>query len=281
MRSSTGLGHWLKNSVIMVLPCLLATPVMAEQPSTRLTIEQIYGQQRVRTVMVIGSASIAFLSDSNKLSSLYNSETGDLWLLDHERQLAQQINRKEVQIFADRLAGEVAKFEASIASLPDDERALSMKRFEQLFEPANQRAARQVDEFLPQGRAGEFAGIPCQWHDMVEHQSTGDKLLGVACLAETQLVSQGQVLTSFFSDLVAFSDIVKNADTGPIQFPVMGNLMALPSGPEMMAIKISNSPDLSNRKAEMEVISASTELHSSDQYQIPAGYRQQRFSEPL
>jgi len=254
---------------------------MAERPSTRLIIEQVYGEQRVRTVMVINNASVAFLSDSNELSSLYNSETGDLWLLDHERQLAQQINQKEVQIFADRLAVEVAKFEASIASLPDDERALSMKRFEQLFERANQKAARQVDEFLPQDRVGEFAGIPCQWHDMVEHQSTGDKLLGVACLAETHLIAQGQALTSFFSDIVAFSSIVKKADTGPIQFPVIGNLMALPSGPGMMAIKISNSPDLSGRKVEMEVISASTERHSSNQYHIPAGYRQQRFSESL
>ncbi|MEH6563014.1 MAG: hypothetical protein V7713_16455 [Marinobacter sp.] len=254
---------------------------MAEQLSTRLTIEQTYGEQRIRTVMVVGGASVAFLSDSNELSSLYNSETGDLWLIDHEHRQAQQINRKEVQIFADRLAIEVAKFEASIASLPDDERDLSMTRFEQLFERANQRAARQVDEFVPQDRAGEFAGISCQWHDMIEHQSTGDKLLGVACLAETHLVAQGQALTSFFSDLVAFSNIVKNADTGPIQFPVIGNLMALPSGPGMMAIKISNSPDLSSRKAEMEVISASTERHLSDQYQIPAGYRQQRFSESL
>lgn len=231
--------------------------------------------------MLISNTSVAFLTDSNELSSLYNSETGDLWLLDHEKQLAQQINRKEVQIFADRLASEVAKFEDSIASLPEDQRALSMKRFEQLFERANQRAAGQVDEFLPQDRAGEFAGIPCQWHNMVEHQGSGDNLVGAACLAETQFIAHGEALTSFFSDLVAFSHIVKNADTGPIQFPVIGNLMALPSGPGMMAIKISKSPDLSSLTAEMEVISVSTEPHSPVQHQIPDGYRKQRFSESL
>ncbi|WP_417514508.1 hypothetical protein [Marinobacter sp.] len=253
---------------------------MAE-PLTRLTVEQVDGAQRIRTVMVIDEASVAFLADSGRLNSFYNSETGDLWLLDHERQLAQKINREEVQIFADRLANEVAKFEASIASLPEDEKVLAMKRFEQLFERANQRAAGQVDRFVPQDRAGEFAGIPCQWHDMIEHQNSGDKLVGIACLAETHIVAQGQALASFFSDLAAFSKIVKDADTGPIEFPVIGNLLALPSGPGMMAIKISNSPDFSNLRADMEVISASTESHSSVQHLIPKGYRKLRFSESL
>jgi len=227
--------------------------------------------------MVIGNDFVALLSEKNELDALYNSEAGNLWLLDHQRKVSQQINRKEIQIFADKLASEVAKFEDSIASLPESQRALSMKRFEQLFEPANRRSAGYVDEFLPQGRAGEFAGIPCQWHDMVELQSSGDKLVGAACLVETQVVAHGEVLSSFFSDMAVLSNIVKKADTGPIQFPLLGSMSAEPG---MIAMKVTYNPE-SEVTTGIEVLSVTTEAGSIGQYQIPNGYRQQRFSESL
>lgn len=257
----------------------MTTPIMAEQLLTRLTIEQIYGEERVETEMVVGPAFVALLSGANELTSLYNSETGDFWQLDHERQLAQKINKKEVQLFADNLSSEVAKFEAKIESLPEDQRALSMKRFEQLFERNNEQSATSVNKFIPQDRAGEFAGIPCQWYDMIAHQNSGDTLVGAACLADTSVIAQGQALTSFLSDLMDFSDTVKNADTGLIQFPAIDNLMPLASRHGMMAVKINYKPDPSNLRADIEVISVSTERHPIEQYQIPDGYRQQSFNE--
>jgi hypothetical protein len=264
----------------MVLTWLVVSPVVAEQPLTRLIVEKISGNQSAKSIMVIGSDFVALLSEKNELNALYNSEAGNLWLLDHQRKVSQQINRKEVQIFADKLASEVAKFEDSIASLPESQRALSMKRFEQLFEPANRRSARHVDEFVPQGRAGEFAGISCQWHDMIEHQSSGDKLVGAACLVETRVVAQGQALDSFFSDMAVFSNIVKKADTGPIQFPLSGSMAVMSAEPGMMAMKVTYNPE-SEIVAGVEVLSVTTEIGSIGQYQIPQGYRQKRFSKSL
>lgn len=258
-----------------ILPAL---PVMAESPITLLTVEQATGETHTRTQTVIGSSFVASLSETDQLSSLFDSNTGELWVLDHDRQVAQLINRAEVQIFAERLASEVAKFEARIASLPEDERGLSLLRFEQLFERASKRAVGHVDDFVAQGTEGEFAGIKCQWHNMVEHHSNGDQLLGTVCLARTDAIANGAVLAAFFSELGELFDIVKNTDTGPIPFPVIGNPMALAANQGLMAIKVVPNPDRYSASAGMEVVTVLMETQAQRDYKLPDSYHRQGFS---
>ncbi|GGC59214.1 hypothetical protein [Marinobacter halophilus] len=257
---------------------LPATPAMAEPPITQLTIEQTVGGERIKTRTMIGSAFVASVSENNQLNSLYDSDTKELWLLDHDRQVAQLISQTEVHLFADRLASEVAKFEASIACLPEEERDLSMLRFGQLFARAGKKAVSHVDDFVAQNIDGEFAGIKCQWHNLIAHHSDGDQLLGTACLANTEAFAHGPVLAAFFAELAEFFDIVEQADTGPIPFPVTGNPMALAAHQGMLAIKVIPNLELYSSEASMEVVSVSTEAHSRSEYQIPDSYRRSRFS---
>jgi len=135
-----------------------------------------------------------------------------------------------------------------------------------------------VDDFVAQGTEGEFAGIKCQWHDMVEHHRKGDRLLGTACLARTDAIANGAVLAAFFSELAELFDIAKNTDTGPIPFPVIGNPMALAAKRELMAIKVAPNPDLYHASAGMEVVTVLTETQAQGDYKLPDGYHRQGFS---
>jgi hypothetical protein len=77
--------------------------------------------------------------------------------------------------------------------------------------------------------------------------------------------------------MAVLSNIVKKADTGPIQFPLLGSMSAEPG---MIAMKVTYNPE-SEVTTGIEVLSVTTEAGSIGQYQIPNGYRQQRFSESL
>ena len=258
---------------------LPAAPIMADTPITQVITEQTVAGERVRTTTMIGDTFVASVSENNQLNSLYNSDTKELWLLDHDRQVAQLISQHEVHLFADKLAIEVARFEASIASLPAEDRDLSMLRLEQLFRRSGQRVVDHVDEFVAQNSEGVFAGITCQWYNLMAHHNDGDRLLGTACLAHTDAFANGATLAAFFAEIAEFFNIVEQADTGPIPFPATDNPMALAAHHGMLAMKVIPHPELDNLQAGMEVVSVSTEGHTRSEYLIPESYQRQRFSE--
>jgi len=266
--------------MVQVLLCMQVVSVAAES-SVRLTVEEVYRGEGVTTSMVIGPAFVATLSNSNTLISLYDAETRNLWLLDHDRRLAQQINRTEVRIFANSLAREVAEFRASLATLPEDQRILSMERFQQLFDKSGYGDGyRGVDQFIPQNKTGEFAGVPCRWYDMLDSSRGDTRLLGAACLAESDAITNGKVLASYLTEVTTYFDIVKEADTGPVQFPVIGHWLGMPAKPGFVALKIQGNRGVANDQPELEVVSVSVESGSaSDDYRIPYDYRRQEFSD--
>ena len=271
----------LTRCLVPVILSIMAPHTVAEKPVTRIALEQTQGETSVKTSLLMGNDFIAYLSENDRLEFLYSSETRDLWLLDHDNQLAQLINETIIQDIANRLAIEVSKFRSSLASLPEKERDLSMKRFEQLFESSRKQAAIPADNFIDQKQSGEFASIQCQWHIMITQDDSGDRQLGTACLVKPDVFENGHVLASFLSEVSRFLDIIDEADTGPISFPSAGSPIAFATHKGLLAIKVIPDPEFGIPQTAMEVVSVSTESDPNSQYQLPDDYRRQRFDQPL
>jgi len=269
-------GRRLAIGLMSLLPWLSA---MAEQPMTQLTVEQKMGGQRVITFVAVGDGFVASLTEDRQLDWLFHSDRKELWILDHDLRVAQMVNRTEARIIADRLASAVAEFKASIASLPDDQRILSWKRFEQLFETANRGRIGSVDEFVPENRGEDFAGIHCEWHTMIAHLREGERVVGKACLAETEAIANGPTLAALFSEVTMFSATVKNADTGPVNPLDANDPVALAAGLNMIPLKVIPNLDLYSPDVGMEVISVAEKACARGNYRIPDEYQRKRLSD--
>lgn len=271
---------WLKCQFIvsvLLVGVLVPVSVAAEsEAATRFEMRQTSGDLTASRYMVVRDQGIAFLAADGQVSSLFDRSGQILWMLDHSNRIAAQVSEDQVRGFLLRWNRELAAFEASLTALPEDQRALSRQRFEQLFaRSAQQTEAARIDSFRPLDRQDRFGGITCRWHQMIREQDGEESLRGSACLAAAADLPGGVVLADLNRMLLAIFEVVKKTDTGPLKLPMTGDPMLMAAGPDLVALRVIHELSGGAPGVDLELVSVSTVTPDEALFRIPDGYRRQ------
>ncbi|MCB1705183.1 MAG: hypothetical protein KDI17_09975 [Halioglobus sp.] len=249
---------------------LTASAYSAESLSTvQLVFDQHAAEQR-HSLLVIGNDRVATVDANNDVLSIFDAGSGKLYTLDHDHLSYRVSDVASVHRLAEQIAAGMAALESRIAELPAAQQNTAREQLLALF-PQREPVAGE-STFVPEGTAGTFAGISCEWFDSL----VDGERRGRICATAPEKLPGGPTLHSMLKSLSAMYEAMEQADLGSIALPIPENPMAPVAKLGLVPIKMEEYRPAESGEAavatSVELVSVTEQETSLSVLELPAGY---------